>query len=179
MRRTQQLSAGKGHGTGCFRKPLQGHPHVHNHNGDRLLLLSHNTPQHLVPANSNANLRVRRRPHFEPGVTWREIKLLLVPRAVRDVRFAVDPQHAAVCIDDLWTRPERKRLLRACPARSSKQAHTAMLLKCATPARSKKLMGRTCAQHKRTDVPRSCTCHDPITTHAPPAALLPAQKSEQ
>ena len=52
----------------------------------------------LVPAHRGANAREACVPHLEAGVTGGEVELLVVTRALGNVRFAVVPQHGTTGI---------------------------------------------------------------------------------
>ncbi|MNM81882.1 hypothetical protein D3C81_938970 [compost metagenome] len=53
----------------------------------------------LIPTDADANLRVTRLPHFKPGIPRIKIKLLLIPRSVRDMALAVTSEDLAVGVD--------------------------------------------------------------------------------
>ncbi len=53
----------------------------------------------LVPADADAERAEARLPDAEAGVAGREVELLVVARALRDVRLAVDAEHLAVGVD--------------------------------------------------------------------------------
>src|SRR5690606_26181888 len=53
----------------------------------------------LVPAHENADSPELRVPRLEPGVTRREVELLVVKRIVGNVHLAINAQHLAVRID--------------------------------------------------------------------------------
>jgi len=70
----QDLGALEGHGAGGLGEPL-------------------------VPADADADRRVRRAPDAEAGVAGIEIELLLIARAVGNVRLAIEPELPAVGVD--------------------------------------------------------------------------------
>ncbi|MNQ20819.1 hypothetical protein D3C85_339160 [compost metagenome] len=54
----------------------------------------------LIPANAHADFCVAGVPHFETGVAGVEVILLVVARAVRNMAFTINPEVAAVGVDD-------------------------------------------------------------------------------
>ena len=54
----------------------------------------------LIPADADADRRIARFPCQEAGIAGREIKFLLIVVVIRDMRFAVDAEQRAVCVND-------------------------------------------------------------------------------